>query len=101
MSLAKGTKVWGDAFHLIVPQSTEFMSFKVELCSFCTKTTSSLCVLLQGHPWLCFLWSLGPDPVTLYTASLNPAAHSQMHCTPDPLTPTALRTALDRRMHHG
>jgi hypothetical protein len=63
MSAPKGTKVPGYAFHLYLPLSTQFMSFKVELCDFlCTKTTSSSCVLLQGSPWLCFPWGLGPDP---------------------------------------
>jgi hypothetical protein len=62
MSPAKGTKARGEAFHLIMPRSTEFMSFKVELCGFCTRTSSSLCMVLQGGPWLCFPWGLGPDP---------------------------------------
>jgi hypothetical protein len=55
------------------------MSFKVELWDFFTKTTSSLHLLLQGHPWLCFLQGLWPnpskpDPMTQHTAHLTPAA---------------------------
>jgi hypothetical protein len=63
MSPAKGTKVWGDDFHLFLLSNTEFMSFNLELCCFlCTKTNSSLRVMLQGCPWLCFLWGFGPEP---------------------------------------
>jgi hypothetical protein len=58
MSPAKGTKAQGDAFHLFLPRSTEFMTFKGDFCDFLyTKTTSSLCLLLQGHPWL---YIMGP-----------------------------------------
>jgi hypothetical protein len=70
MSLAKGTKARGDFFKLFLPHSTQFISFKAELCSFlCTTITRSPRVLLQSRPWLSFLRCLEPD-----------------HSNPDPVT---------------
>jgi hypothetical protein len=92
MSLAKGTKARGNAFHLILTHSTGLMSFKAELCDyFCTTTTSSPCMLRQGHAWLCFLRVLwpntsDPNPVTRHTTCLMPTTNNP---TNGPLTPTA------------
>jgi hypothetical protein len=65
MSPAKGSKALGDAFHLFLPHSTVFMSFKAELWGFlCTRTTSSpacCCKVVHGftssEAW-------GPTPAT-------------------------------------
>jgi hypothetical protein len=85
MSLARGTKMKGDAFCLFL-----FMSFKVEPCTFlCTRTTSPQGMLQQCRPWLCFLRGLGPqlsdpNPMTPCTSHLTPAVCNATHLPCDP-----------------